>query len=216
MVRNPVDVMYSWHQILYSAGDETTPSFEDALAAENERKQGHGIPPKMYLPVEALYYREVVDFTPQIKRYHTTFGRENVHVIVYDDFKVDTQKTYREALEFLGVDTDVAIDFTVVNESYIVRSRWLMRLLRDPIIVRIGEMIAPIAIPLYKYLRRQNTVPQQRMPLDPTLRQQLLDELRPQIDELGALLERDLSDWFEHKKDRKLSQISIERNQLKL
>jgi hypothetical protein len=33
--------------------------------------------------------------------------------------------------------------------------------------------------------------------MDPALRRQLLDEFRPQIEDLGRLIERDLSAWLE-------------------
>ena len=61
MLRNPVEVMYSlYHQYLFN-GNEDLPTFEQALAAEPQRKQGLNLPKGVIVP-EGLYYRDFVQF----------------------------------------------------------------------------------------------------------------------------------------------------------
>ena len=68
MLRNPVDQMHSLHsQRLYS-GLETIRDFEDALAAEADRKRGQRIPPHAH-PVEGLFYGDVASYAYQVERY---------------------------------------------------------------------------------------------------------------------------------------------------
>src|SRR3990172_12275584 len=99
MLRNPVDMLYSQHsQFLYNC-NENISSFEEALNAEEDRRRGLRIPPGVHF-VESLFYRETVQYTEQVERYFNIFGRENVHIIIYDDFRNNTANVYRESLRF--------------------------------------------------------------------------------------------------------------------
>ena len=195
MLRNPVDMLYSYHQFLVSLGDEVLTSFEDALAAEKVRKAGQQIPQNLYLMAEALYYRDVARFSEQVARYFDVFGREQVHVVIFDDFKTSTEAEYRKVLAFLGVDCGFKPDFTVVNANQEVRSRRLQRLLRNPRLVSLVAPIEPIVLPAYTLLRRLNVKRVPRSPLPPELRQRLQEEFVPEVRKLSDLLRRDLMHW---------------------
>jgi hypothetical protein len=91
--------------------------FAQALAAEPDRKAGRRIPKTLYLMPEALYYSEIVKFSEQLTRYFDRFGRENTHVIIFDDFKADTPGVYRSTLEFLEVDSSFQPDLTPLNPN---------------------------------------------------------------------------------------------------
>ena len=92
MLRNPLDVMYSLHAQALRYGTEPIGSFERALEADKNR-QGR----------ESVGYWEFTDFPDQIKRYFNIFGRERVHVIVFDDLKKDLGSVCQGTLHFLDV-----------------------------------------------------------------------------------------------------------------
>jgi hypothetical protein len=200
MLRNPVDVMYAQHSQLLFNVEEDIADFGAALAAEPERRAGRRIPAGP-LRVENLYYRESVRFAEQLRRYLDAFGPERVHVIVFDDFVADTPGTYRSVLEFLGVDPTFAPDFAVSNPNKRVRFRALQRLVYQPPgpLLRLVPVIRrfPLAHAVRERVLRLNSSAARRAPMDAELRQRLLDELAPQITELGQLIGRDLSGWLD-------------------
>jgi Sulfotransferase domain len=197
MLRNPVDMMYALHSERLFNNREDNQSFEAALDAEDrlplrsrmsQDRRGFGLP-----------YRESARFRDQVARYFDIFGRENVHVISYDDLRRDTAGIYRETLQFLGVHRDFQPDFPVVNPHRRARSRALQDFLRCPPeavrAVRHALMPRPLRKLLWTWLFRLNVVYEARPPMDPALRTRLQKEFEPEVQQLGRLVGRDLSGW---------------------
>lgn len=194
MLRNPMDVMYSLHSQLVFNGEEDIENFEEALAAESLRKRGVKLPKRTRIYKKHLY-TEVVKFSEQVKRYFDLFGRENVHVIIYDDFKKDTAKVYKDTLKFLGIDSNFQPEFKIINPNKKVRSKMLQKILIDP------PSLALILIPkeyretIVKTLMRLNTQYMPRPSMSPELRKQLQKKFESEIEQLSNLLGRDLTYW---------------------
>ncbi len=198
MLRNPVDMLYAQHsQFLYNCNEDIA-DFESALAAEDARKQGKLIPQQAHF-VEGLFYRETIKYAEQVQRSFDVFGRKNVHVIVYDDFKRDTASVYKETLAFLGVDPFFHATFQIINPNKTLRSRRLQEFLvaPPPVLTKMYKRIAPQSLQghLLKRLKRMNTQHTSRPALDPILRRRLQVEFQPEVKRLADLLGRDLSSW---------------------
>src|SRR5664280_2899277 len=117
MLRNPVDMLPSLHsQYLHDEIDDLK-DFAEALAAEDDRRCGRRIPPLNGSYPWRLFYKDVIRFHEQLERYYTVFGRDQVHVILFDDLVGDPATTYRRALEFLGVDPAFVPTFRVMNPN---------------------------------------------------------------------------------------------------
>lgn len=127
MLRNPVTMLPSLHSQLVYWGIEPVEELERALALDPQREQT-GTPPG-FVPRS---YRSAVRYGEQLRRYFEVFGRDQVHVIVYDRLRDDTAGVYRETCEFLGVDPDFTPEIAVVNPNKRVRSKALRRLHRRP------------------------------------------------------------------------------------
>ena len=200
MLRQPADMLYSLHSEHLSNGNEDLPRFEDALEAEPERRAGRRIPPHAHLP-QGLLYSEVPRYTEQLERYFAAFGRDRVHVILYDDFAADTGRSYRETLRFLGVRDDIIPPFEVINPNKRVRSEAFRHFLARP--PKLPRMIIRAAIPrrvrqrLFERAKRLNLTTPPRASLSDGTRQQLNELFRPEIVRLGQLLERDLGHWLQ-------------------
>jgi hypothetical protein len=203
MLREPVAMMYSLFNQFRFDGNEQLPSFEKALAAEVDRSRGHLITRRAYF-VQGLAYRATAHYTEQVRRYFKVFGRERVHVIIYDDFVADTARIYRETLNFLGVAADFPGNtFTPLNESMSVKSSLLRNVLNDPLIR--GTAIAlrpwvPKAIfsglqQLQSKFFQLNKQPASRSPLPQELQLSLRREFAPEVERLSFLLGRDLTHW---------------------
>lgn len=200
MLRNPVDVMSAQHSQLLFNVEEDIVDFGEALEAEPARRRGERLPPGP-LRVENLYYRESVRFAEQLERYIQTFGRDRVHVIVFEDFRDRTAETYRGVLQFLGVDPAFAPDFEVRNPNKRVRFPLLQRLVYQPPgpLLRIVPWLRrfPLVHRAREAVLSLNSSAARRQPIDPDLRRRLLAEMAPEIERLGRLIDRDLSGWLD-------------------
>ena len=196
MLRDPIDTMYSLHgQFLWNCNDDIL-DFEQALAAEADLARGLRIPAEAHMP-RALLYSQVVDFAPQVQRYFAAFGRENVMVILFDDFTRDTAGVYRRVLEFLGLDATFQPDFRVVNAAKPITPRLNRFLARRPALRSALHAVVPktvirrinYALPyVVKPVRRSGRI-------DPRLRSRLMPSFVPKIEALARLIDRDLSSW---------------------
>ena len=203
MLREPAEMLYSLYYQFRFDGNEHLPTFEEALAAEDERRAGRRITRQTYL-AQGLVYRETARYTEQVRRYFDVFGRERVHVIIYDDLAADVRAAYCRALEFLGVDsTRIETDFQVINGNKSVKHSALRGLLNDPLVrstaVAIGRRLPrPIFTALHDVERRLwkfNSRSEKRPPLAPEVRAQLQREFAPEVERLSELLGRDLTHW---------------------
>ena len=205
MLRSPLEMMHSLYDQQVISENEDLPTFEAAIAAEVERKQGKRIPPQAN--VKKLFYRDAARFSQQVRRYFDTFSRQNTHVIIYDDFRADTAKAYRDTLAFLGVDTGFQPEFAVVNANKRITSPLIRRVRRflikppawfPPELVPKAMTFIPSTIAnsvkdrLYAISTEQVT----RQPMSPALRAQLQEEFRPEVEQLSALVGRDLTHWL--------------------
>ena len=200
ILRNPVDMVYSSHSRHVYFGSENIFDFEAALEAEEDRRRGLRLPKGISLEAaDYLPYRDWVKFVEQVRRYLDTFGRENVHIIIFDDFTSDTANVYRDTLRFLGVDPNFQPEFRKVNINRRVRSRILNNFLFNPPEVIRSFIKAVVPFPLLlrlgRSLKRLNTNYGPRQPLAPKLKKKLQTEFLPEVEQLSKLLGRDLTHW---------------------
>lgn len=199
ILRNPVDMVYSLHSHLLYSGEEDISDFEQALAAEADRREGRRLPPRAR-SVDRLLYRRVARYHEQVKRYFDTFGRDQVHVIIHDDMQRDIATTYRSVLWFLEVDEQFQPEFTTVNANKEARTRWGTYLYSQypPTVRRIGRILLPsqrLQRAVVSTLRRLNTRYVKRPPMKPETRRRLCREFAADVERLSQLLGRDLTHW---------------------
>lgn len=189
MLRNPVDVMYSLHSLGRRYNTEPIVDFETALEADRKRNGARSIG-----------YREFTDYPKQVQRYFDVFGRENVHVIIFDDLKENPVEVYRNTLRFLRVSPSFMPTFAIMDANRHVRNFRLQRVVVRP--SQAFQVLARTLMPprlrgrIRRTLLNLNTVVRARPPMDPELRRRLQSEFEPKVDRLSRLLRRDLSGWY--------------------
>lgn len=213
MVRNPLDMLPSYHaQLLYTMDEDVT-DFATAWRLQEARAEGRELPADCRSP-DVLRYRGVGSLGHHLEAMLDVTGRERVHIIVYDDFRADPAGTYRAALSFLGLDDDGRREFPRIKASRRYRSRRLHRLLKRPphsILrlaagdkdkraeevdwARMGKRLRAIRGVRSKIMAL-NRAPYQRPALDPEFRRELATTFAPDIDRLSEILGRDLSHWY--------------------
>jgi hypothetical protein len=200
MLRNPVEMIYSLHNHIFNLGFEDLDDFKAALEAEEDRKRGLRLP--MGLDSREnwrVFYRETARYAQQVNRFLNTFGREKVHIIIFDDFVSQTAEVYRETLRFLMVNPDFQIHFQKTNSGGRILSRKLYSLMIDP--HQPVRSFVQAAMP-YSLIQRAiwgliNLYSRYfaRPPINPEFKRQLQKEFLPEVERLSELLGRDLTHW---------------------
>ena len=194
-LRNPVDMIYSLHSLLFSEGKETISDFTAALKAESERRRGQRIPKGIDFTQE-VHYRRMGSHATHVERYLEVFGAENVHFVILDDIKSEPAKAYQGVLKFLEIDDSFVPDFSVVNENTQPR----IRLISAPpyLVLKIAKIVLPKGVRrrMRQVINRFNLVHGKRPAMDRALRRRLQRDFSPDIRRLGALIDRDLEPWI--------------------
>ncbi len=124
ILREPASFLRSLHLQLLQSHVEVKKDFRRAMALEQARRQGRHIPRQSHRP-QMLMYSDHVRYVEQLRRYHELFAREQVLVLIYDDFRSDNEATLRTVLRFLEVDDTRPLDVLDVNPSILMRSQQL-------------------------------------------------------------------------------------------
>jgi hypothetical protein len=128
ILREPAAFTRSFHFQLLRSHIESKNDLRKALALESARRRGRRIPFRSHLP-QLLQYSEQVRYVEQLRRYHNHFAREQVQVIIYDDFRADNVATVRDVLRFLQVEDEAAVQQVEVK----VTKRYVRSQLADDI-----------------------------------------------------------------------------------
>ncbi|MAA79885.1 MAG: hypothetical protein CL916_11565 [Deltaproteobacteria bacterium] len=203
-IRNPVDWLYSLHSHMVYAAYEDTVDFAQALAKEEERVKGN-LPQNAYPPM-GVCYKSLVQYTSQIQTYWNVFGKENVHIILFDDLKKNPEETLNKTLQFLSLSHEFPNKKEALsgskkqkNSNHGHRSsrlhHWIKSGRRRAILHGTREEKIPGSRLFIRALHRFNTITKERAPMDKKLRKSLISEFIPQVESLETVLNVDLTSW---------------------
>ena len=200
MLRNPIDAAYSLHgQFIWSCNEDIL-DFGEAIEAEDDRLHGRRIPKEATSP-DGLQYTRVFSFAPQVQRYFDVFGRDQVKVIIFEDFVKDTPGIYRDTLRLLELDDSFVAEFEVVNAAKPV-SLGLNRFfatrptLRNAVHRLVPADVQRKLIDALPYVARTVERPSK---IDAQLRRKLIPRFKEDVQRLSELLDRDLTHWVRAK-----------------
>jgi hypothetical protein len=196
MLRNPAEMLLSWHSELLYQTIEDIEDFEEALDAEADRRQGLRLTRSArHSYVESLYYTDVAAYAAQVERYFAAFGRSHVHVIIHDDLRSDPIATYRGTLDFLGVDSTFEPTFGVLNQNKTVRSRTLQKFFFASSVP--GHRVIRNLLPgrLRRRLLEANVHREPRAEVPTQVTRRLQQLFHDDVARLSVLIGRDLSGW---------------------
>jgi hypothetical protein len=203
MVRNPIDMVYSYHGRLLYLLDEDQRDFRRAWSLQDERAAGRSLPKSCRDP-RLLRYGEVAKFADHVERLFAVAGRDRCYVVVFDDFASNAGGVYDSLCSFLDLRIEPPAKLHQKNQHRTYKNRFLQQFLVNPppIVVRAmnAAKITPAAVrqrtkPLRRWIRRTNTQPELRPPLSPDMRHELADYFAADVAHLSRLLGRDLGHW---------------------
>jgi len=208
LLREPADFLRSLHLQFVQNRHETETDLRRALALESVRREGKEIPPRSVWP-KCLFYSDRVRYTEQLRRYHELFGREQVLVLIYEEFRRDNEATLRAVQRFLGVDDTLPVEVMEVNPSVTVRSKRIDNIARRAYGGK-GVVWAPLKAglkaitprPLRPVARRQAKATRRRVaygkppPPDDAVLAELRVGLKGEVEALSEYLDRDLVSFW--------------------
>lgn len=181
MLREPTAMIQSLHALYLRTGNEELEDLEEAVAAEDERRQGRRIPKTAYFP-EGLLYTEVVSYTEKVRRYLETFG-DNVRIVLFDDFVTDAPAVYRKTASFLGVDPGFVPNWDPRAANKAMRMDVLRQMRKLP-----PELRRVLRGSGKRHLGKGQQVREE-------FRAELRRRFAADVRSLSALIDRDLSRW---------------------
>ena len=212
-LRDPLSMLPSLHARLLVTGDETIRDFPTAWAKTSDRARGKSVP-KQAIDPRWLRYDWAGMLGENVERFISAVGRERCHIVLFDDLSSDPQSTYRKMCHFLGIEPWAGTNFEPQRINKTIRIGWLQRLLkRPPKAVRtalagdkfykreqkVGSSASRTLSKIFrvrKKLLAWNKIAAKRQPLDPAVRQQIIDRLRNDVILLSKIIDRDLSHWL--------------------
>jgi hypothetical protein len=201
ILREPASFLRSLHLQNVQSHYETERDLRAALALEQERTLGRRIPRRCRRP-QALLYSQYVRYAEQLRRFHAVFPREQLLVLVYDDFRADNEATVRRVLGFLGVDDELPVAVTEANPSVRMRSQQLDELVhavsvgRGPVSRAVKASVKAVAPRELRHRMlgavRERFVLAPPPPVDEELMLELRRRYLPEVAEVSEYLGRDL------------------------
>jgi hypothetical protein len=204
IVRNPLEMLPSYHAKMLFMMEENEPDFETAWHLQDIRASGRKIPRRCRDP-RMLQYREIGRLGFHLANLFSIVQRSRVKVIRHEDFSRAPVAVYREVVGFLGLDDDGRSSIPRVNGTKSYRSALLHELTTRPpgvgVSVKLARMKArddpPLFIRVLRVLRKANVKTTQWRPLSAAMRDEIVETLRDDVLLLGSLIDRDLREWFE-------------------
>jgi len=188
ILRNPIERAYSHY--LMNLGDGLTSErdfVKEVLADFNKSYKGWGIS-HLYIEL-GLYYE-------QVKRYLELFPRQNVKIILYEDFKNYPEKMLKEIFEFLNVDKNYLPSLGQrYNVSAVPKYPKFNQIVKK-VYIRLKNFIPKkIQISLKKKYREISFKKKKGL-LSRKEKQFLLEYFKDDIEKLSKLIDKDLSIWL--------------------
>lgn len=187
IVRDPtVRAISHYHYYRYYGKKSNSASFKEAF--ENE-----------------TFYRKTSLYSNFIKQYQDHFGKDSMHIVVFEEMIKEPEKTLADVLRFL----DVAPDFVPkdiglkTNQTFVPKSNGIYKLYfkfsRSALRTQLEKLI-----PAGKKKRVRNWIRTQLGQKDkPKVPQDIIKEARvffePEICRMESILNRDLSIWRDNK-----------------
>ena len=190
MLRNPIERAYSAY-LFASRTHQENQSFKQALETSKERYDNNETLSPMIL------YKELGLYYEMVKSYIKNF--KNVHIVLYDDFIMQTDTEVSRVFHFLNVNIDRPI-----NTSRVINSggmQWRSRLAKDFVmkdwrVKKMLRLLLPefVRINLKEFLK--NSFTRKADCLNESIRKELKAYYQEDIQLLEKLINKDLKKWL--------------------
>ncbi|HRX43417.1 MAG TPA: sulfotransferase domain-containing protein [Clostridia bacterium] len=195
LLRNPVDRFFSHYHMKRNNGSELEEDIsvvfkKDRAAfiknADDSEYFSHG-----------LYSRQVEWFLSR-------FPRDNIFLLLFEDFVKDSSKTVNEILYFLGLDPEPGMEVSMHSNQTVVSKQGISKVLTRKLIRIVPESLKT-ALPTRLRARFLNIAEKmvytkgqfQEFTKDLQLCREIIESYREDIERLERMTGMDLSDWID-------------------
>lgn len=193
ILRNPVERAYSSYLHAVRDWHETADDFWHAIQMENERIRAGW--PMLFHYVNAGFYHQ------QLIRYFETFDREQMKVIIYDDFIEKPRQVIHDLFQFLDIDQSFTPDMTTKpNVSGYPKNKFIdqiyKKIFRDSKRTQslMNKLLPKKKVKSWaKKIRNWNL---EKIPLNPEIAIYLADQYKDEVFRLEDLLQIELPNWL--------------------
>jgi len=188
ILRNPIERAYSHYLMNLRDGRTSEKDFiKEVLADFNKSYKGWGIS-HLYIEL-GLYYE-------QVKRYLESFPRQNVKIILYENFKNYPEEILKEIFEFLNVDKNYLPNLgQKYNVSAIPKYPKFNQIVKK-VYIRLKSFIPEKISNNLKKKYKDVFLKRKKRPLSMGEKQILLEYFKDDIEKLSKLINKDLSIWL--------------------
>ena len=200
MLRKPVDMVYSMHSQHIYSGSENEFDFEKAWYLEKDRKEGKSIP-RNILYVPNLFYSEIANYYTQLLNVLNYFPKEQVKVILFDDFRKDTKLIFDETISFLNLPPFHKMHFPKVNVNKSIKYKFINSLMAiEPSFIRKNRLRLKKIMGIEKVefgakIKKMNSENKKRNPINNKIKEVVINNYKDEVVQLSKLLQIDLSNW---------------------
>ncbi len=200
MLRNPINLVQSMHAQLLWTLDEDVEDVEEAWHLQRNRKQGINIPTRCREPA-FLQYGELFLMGEQVEKLTHIFPASQIKYLLFEEFKNDTRKVYRELCEFLGLPDDGRENFQQVNARKRNVNSLLARFTQRPPkilvdFIREGKRFFRVErLNIMQRLQQINAENQSPKILSQEFLQELRGHFKEDIELLEESIHKDLTSW---------------------
>lgn len=193
LLREPVSFLRSSYSQRLLTARENAKDFKTSVSLEKQRKLGQDIPSTIKRP-SAMFHTDRIKYCQQVARYYDLFGKSNVKVIIYEDFKENNKVIYNEILKFLCVNTNFVPEFDQYNISKKPRFVLLNKMLKNSALIRKLKNIIPQSVwqKITPQINKALLKREPRKALDPELQRELMREFKPEVVKISGFLGIDL------------------------
>lgn len=200
MLRNPIDLIQSFHAQLLFNGQETVSDFKTAWSLVEERRKGKKVPISCSKK-EELLYSEIAMLGKQTERLLQKVEEDRVLFVVFENFINHTKDEYERVLKFLNLPLDGKTIFPAVNENKENYSRSLQRLL-SIISIFIMRVKAKFGLKtnfgLVNFFLAKNRKKAARNKISDEFLQELKNFYRKDVYKLSDVTGLNLNNWVDH------------------
>ncbi|MDJ0660067.1 MAG: sulfotransferase [Crocosphaera sp.] len=175
ILRNPLERIVSLYE-MYDRLGKMKLTYQEAFASQS------------YLVKQSILYQFIIN-------YINVFSREQVFIMIYDDFKKNPQQELKHIYQFLGIAENFEPVVVTRNKGGVPKSKLLNFLKFRPLVEVIKRIIPVTAHAKVDTFIKDKFFQKTKLTLDK--KRELMDIFYPDVEKIGNLLNRNLcKEWL--------------------
>ena len=182
-LRNPIEIAYSEYFSLKFMGFDQNRSFDELLDSSEEqltRNEFH---------IDSLL--EAGFYSKHIKRFQKIFSKNQIKIIIFEEYVKNTVPTINSILSFLGIKESITFDVTPKGAYKVPRNFASQKLMNNSTFRKAAKFVIP-TVTRQKIGERFLVKESSRPPLKQNQRKRLMQIYQDDVENLGELLGRNL------------------------